>query len=81
MCGNVSDWCLDPFSPEGPAVHDGRATLPEDATASHDSTRRAYRGGAWFGTEAGARLASRNGVDAIFRNDYLGLRLARRAPG
>lgn len=67
MCGNVSDWCLDPFSPEGPAVHDGRATLPEHATASHDTTRRAYRGGAWFGSEAGARLASRNGVDASFR--------------
>ena len=42
-----------------------------------DATRRRYRGGNWYSTEASCRTAARGGQDAWTVNTLTGLRLVR----
>jgi serine/threonine-protein kinase len=76
MAGNTSDWCLDPFRPEGPAVGgDGRA---ERRVAGPDD-RRTQRGGTWIYSASDCQLANRWEQPANRRRDSLGIRLCRDA--
>ncbi|MEL6343798.1 MAG: bifunctional serine/threonine-protein kinase/formylglycine-generating enzyme family protein [Myxococcota bacterium] len=69
MAGNVRDWCLDLFDP------DGDATAPEDP--DDRAVQRSVRGGSWFFFENSARVASRFGFGQGNRSDNVGFRLVR----
>ncbi len=70
MCGNVMEWCEDPFlgperrSPGAPAHH-SRAEL-----------KRVVKGGSWHHPAEQCRIFARKGVPSGIRYSYLGFRLA-----
>lgn len=65
LAGNVREWCRDRF---GPPL--GGQEVPQ----------RVLKGGAWFFTMGGARLATRYGLGERSRADTIGVRLARDWP-
>lgn len=65
LAGNVREWCSDSF---GPPL--GGQEVPQ----------RVLKGGAWFFTMGGARLATRYGLGERSRGDTIGVRLARDWP-
>ncbi len=75
MSGNVSEWVEDSY-------HDNYNGAPTDGSvwAGGDSAKRVRRGGSWFSWPESARAAIRSGVDAAFRGNIIGLRLARTLP-
>lgn len=73
MAGNVRDWCLDPWRPEGPRIDAQRAVMPPRGGAE----RRVIRGGSWNGGFNYAQCASRDGDSPVSRKSYIGFRLVR----
>lgn len=72
MIGNVREWTEDCWNASyAGAPADGSAWL------TGDCSRRAHRGGGWFGGMRGARSAERNGGGSALRNDHLGFRVTR----
>jgi eukaryotic-like serine/threonine-protein kinase len=79
LAGNVRDWCIEAWTPDGPAS-DGEILriLP---AAADDPRVRSIRGGAWSAPPQLCRAAARFAAEP---DDYLagvGLRLARGVPG
>ena len=75
MHGNVGEWVQDCWAENYAATPlDGQAWTPEDCR------RRVSRGGSWLFSPKVVRSASRNGYDAAYRYDYVGLRIARTLP-
>ncbi|MDP2310396.1 MAG: bifunctional serine/threonine-protein kinase/formylglycine-generating enzyme family protein [Pseudomonadota bacterium] len=75
--GNVREYCLDLFRPEGPDVSDGRAPPPVDP--GDDPARRVCRGGDWYGQARLARAANRSSDWPQLRVSILGFRVVRDA--
>ena len=76
MAGNVADWCLEPFVPEGPDRTDGVVRVSAvGVSAGRD--QRVVRGGNWMGTAVGARSAYRAFSDAHSGVPQVGFRLVR----
>jgi eukaryotic-like serine/threonine-protein kinase len=75
--GNVRDWCLDRFEPEGPKVVDGRVVALVGRIDTDVSVRRANRGGAWAGQELYSRVTHRMGSEPWTHDPTLGFRLVR----
>lgn len=74
MSGNVWEWCEDDWHGSY------KDNPPTDGSAWVDNPRGSYRvnrGGSWYNTPAGARVASRVNVNPADRNDFVGFRLAR----
>ncbi len=75
LAGNVRDWCLEAWTPDGPAA-DGEI-LRITPAAADDLRVRSIRGGAWSAPPQLCRAATRFAAEP---DDYLGgvgLRLAR----
>jgi len=77
LAGNMRDWCLDAFLPEGD-VGDGEA-LPEriEPIPLEPGAARVNRGGHWGAGTAEVRAAARVAVDPGARGAITGFRLAR----
>jgi len=74
MHGNVWEWVQD-------VVHDNYAGAPADGRAweeGGDPGRRILRGGSWLYSPRYLRSALRNGYSAVFGNDIVGFRVARK---
>lgn len=73
LAGNVRDWCLESWMPQGPERPRGRLTfaLPKD------DSLRAVRGGSWSSSPEYARLAARFAAAPSARFPVLGFRVAR----
>ena len=76
--GNSHDYCLDAWTPEGPATPGGRLVL--DAEAPQGDEHRAVRGGAWSSIENHCRAAARFALRPDQWRNATGLRLARSYP-
>ncbi|WP_438007166.1 bifunctional serine/threonine-protein kinase/formylglycine-generating enzyme family protein [Sorangium sp. So ce321] len=76
LAGNIRDWCVERWTPEGPAVLDRIARLlPADAV---DPGLRSIRGGAWSSAPpAVCRAAGRFAARPEDRFSAVGFRLAR----
>lgn len=79
MCGNVAEWCNDPYGERYYA--DSPASNPRGPA---QGTRYVLRGGAWNSGAKGLRSAARVGEspgfqDACFARDAIGFRCARKA--
>jgi serine/threonine protein kinase/formylglycine-generating enzyme required for sulfatase activity len=77
LAGNVMDWCLDPWLPDGPSIENDRGVLPPDS----DDVRRMMRGGYWFRDITHARVCTRTSIVSTGRDGGRGFRLARPWPG
>jgi len=76
MAGNVADWCLEPFVPEGPDVRDG-IVRESSVGVSAGRDQRVVRGGNWMGSAVGARSSYRAFSDAHSGVPQVGFRLVR----
>ena len=72
MNGNVWEWTQD-------CRNDTYTNAPADGSAwlTGNCDWRVQRGGSWFTEPAFARSANRNSMTPAFRNNDLGLRVAR----
>ena len=73
MLGNVWEWV-------GDCWHDDYDSAPGDGSAwtrGGDCSRRVARGGSWVNDPRNLRSANRDWLDAAFRNDNVGFRVAR----
>lgn len=77
LAGNVRDWCLDAWVPEGPPTPAGRVLPPDPGDPAGWRVRR---GGSWGDMPGRARLADRDWYHSDYRFDYLGFRLLRPLP-
>jgi len=77
--GNVRDWCLEEFEPEGPKLSDSTLVIPELGEAD-DQTERAVRGGAFSDAAMSCRSANRNSRPPVHRDGEIGFRLLRPYP-
>jgi serine/threonine-protein kinase len=87
MAGNMRTWCLDTLEGSGPNTAGDLVLPPEAGDVSPrplgDFRGRAYRrtrGGAWPLSEQESRCASRHREEALVRNPFNGVRVARPAP-
>jgi formylglycine-generating enzyme required for sulfatase activity len=72
MSGNVWEWCADDW-------HSNYEAAPVDGSAWIDAKGGSYRvnrGGGWFSNPRDCRSADRSYSYQVYRNDYLGFRLA-----
>lgn len=74
LAGNVRDWCLDAWHPEGPPTPDDIVQTPQVGDADGWRVRR---GGSWGDMPGRARVADRDWYHSDYRYDYLGFRLVR----
>lgn len=84
MAGNVRDWCLEMFEPNGPATIQHRVQIPlvsqkPDDTFMEAAPRilRVRRGGGWDLSATLCRAAGRSGEDPSFRDYMSSFRLVR----
>ncbi len=75
MAGNVRDWCINAWKPDGPEVRD--AAVQIDAASADDAAERSARGGAWTTAPAFCRLAARFASVPTSRFGGISFRLAR----
>ena len=75
MAGNVRDWCVNVWKPDGPEVRGGVAQV--EAAEGGDPALRAARGGSWTTAPNLCRLAGRFAAEPAERFGGLGFRLAR----
>jgi len=74
MGGNTRDWCLDPWSKQGPNVDDSVVSEPKAGTGQAETggaavpSRVVVRGGAWLFVPWSARVAYRSGLEPTHRN-------------
>ena len=81
LCGNVQDWCADPYRPEGPRRKGDIVVSPERPETVADLTAaRGNRGGHWGGTARNSRAALRHRDEPGSRSEDLGFRVGFR-PG
>ena len=69
MSGNVEEWCNDGYG-------DYISTSQTNPTGSNSGSDRVYRGGSWGDDAGDCRVSDRNFFAPLYRNSYLGLRLA-----
>jgi sulfatase modifying factor 1 len=85
LCGNVSEWCEDVYSPT--YYKDSPAADPTGPPSPGRDVKRVMRGGNWDAGADACRATYRRGertgnTDACFATDYCGFRCVRRAvPG
>ena len=78
--GNIQDWCLDRYSPDGPSVDAAGCALPTTADDLADTvSRRSVRGGAWYYGDQYSRVAERFSMPPAYTSDCMGIRLFRTA--
>jgi serine/threonine-protein kinase len=80
LCGNVKDWCLEAWVPEGPELSTAAAPPPaaiEPGTSGHSAGLRVRRGGGWDSAPDTLRTATRDTRYADHRAFDMGFRLAR----
>ena len=75
MAGNVRDWCINVWKPDGPELKGGVLQL-DPADPSNDDPRSA-RGGSWTTIPLFCRLAGRFADKPSWRFGGVGFRLAR----
>ncbi|WP_428269739.1 protein kinase domain-containing protein [Haliangium sp.] len=76
--GNSRDWCINRWTPEGPATRGDRLCI-DPAPATGDDYRT-VRGGAWNSEENGCRAAARFANRPGQHRYVIGLRVARSYP-
>ncbi len=76
MHGNVYEWCADRYDSDYYAN-----SPPSDPPGSERGEGQVYRGGGWPTVAESCRSACRYGLEAWFRDDYLGFRVARSPSG
>lgn len=79
MAGNVRNWCLDVYHPDGPEKKHQRfeRELWLTTCAVEGDVQRVIRGGSWTDDANITRTAFRSWRRASFRCSYLGVRLVR----
>ena len=75
MSGNVRNWCINPWLPQGPHIEGERLVI--EPAAMDDESFRAVRGGAWLSTTTMSRLAARFADRPHHRFAAIGMRLVR----
>ena len=70
MAGNMFEWCWDWYGP----YTAGAQANPRGVTSG---TSRVFRGGDWYGTADGCRVANRNAFSPSISYDGVGFRIAR----
>ncbi len=78
LAGNVRDWCVNRWTPDGPRVTGGRSHV--EPASPDDPDFRAVRGGFWNLPIGSGRAASRFGVRPGLGRFSVGLRPARDYP-
>ena len=76
MHGNVDEWCQDHYGDYEDTPKDGNAWLTENSDAT-----RVIRGGSWDDYPRYCRSASRSNDNTDGRDNNLGFRVSRSAPG
>jgi serine/threonine-protein kinase len=76
--GNVRDWCLDAYNPDGPPLDGDRVIVRRQA---HRELPRVARGGYWLGALRYLRCAYRYRLLPSYRHGDMGFRLVRSYPG
>lgn len=76
--GNSHDYCINPWGPEGRALHAGRLVIK--AAPPEEDEYRAVRGGAFSSVANHCRAAARFGLRPDQRRNATGLRLSRPYP-
>ena len=69
MSGNVEEWCNDGYG-------DYTSTSQTNPTGPNSGSSYVYRGGSWGDDAGDCRVSDRNFFAPLYRNSYLGLRLA-----
>ena len=74
MAGNVRDWCINVWKPDGPDLRSG--TVLDDAAVDEDLNLRSARGGTWTTAPVFCRLAARFAAPPTNCFGGVGFRLA-----
>ncbi len=74
--GNASDWCLDSYSPTGPAIENNRLRVVAPDVNS-DLPLRTIKGGHWRGIGVQARSANRQALVSSTRRSEVTFRVVR----
>ena len=75
LAGQVRDWCINLWRPDGPRLVDARIQI--EPAAPEDPAHRVVRGGAWASPLSYSRSATRFGALPTYRHLTTGFRLAR----
>ncbi|MBK8252806.1 MAG: SUMF1/EgtB/PvdO family nonheme iron enzyme [Polyangiaceae bacterium] len=75
MAGNVRDWCINEWKPDGPRVENG--VVQVDAADPTSDEIRSARGGTWTSAPMYCRVAARFADKPTWRFGGVGFRLAR----
>ncbi len=75
MGGNVSEWCANVYTDQGPRLHG--QTLDPFAEVPDDGAFRVDKGGGWYDTEEYVRCAVRRGLTVTTRRSDVGFRIVR----
>ena len=78
LAGQVRDWCVNIWKPEGPLVENGRLLL--DPAPPGDDDYRIIRGGSWASTINHSRASARSGARPRTHWRFVGLRGVRAFP-
>jgi len=83
MHGNVWEWCSDrygQYDAKSPAV-DPSGAAAVDPSGAAGVPDRVFRGGSWYGPAVDARASNRGWSTPVYRNYFLGFRVARGQSG
>ncbi|MFO0587516.1 MAG: bifunctional serine/threonine-protein kinase/formylglycine-generating enzyme family protein [Polyangiaceae bacterium] len=75
LAGQVRDWCINLWHPDGSPLVEGRVQI--DPAAAEDPAFRVVRGGAWASPLSYSRAATRFASRPTYRHLTTGFRLAR----
>lgn len=80
MAGNVREWCIDPWSVDGPPLKGQTLVVEQEALSLTPVIHYVTRGGCWYDSAAQCQLHHRRPAAPACRDRALGFRLVRPYP-